>query len=163
MKTTNFRKAFSMVTALIVIVLMATIAIYVLSTAAKMVKETTAQYEREQAMLLAKSYTEYAIMAVTANDRNNSTANYCLEDIEGQVGGDPDAGEGYKIEVRIAYIGNSGISQCASTRQLGTVTESTRSPLNIIVDVYVKYKEPDHPDANSAPYIVYHKRTLQKI
>ena len=104
-------------------------------------------------------------MAVTANDRNNTSTsvNYCLEDINGQVGGDPDKGEGYKIETRIAYIGNSSISKCASTRRLGTVTESTRSPLNIIVDVYVKYKDPDHPDASSAPYITYHKRTLQKI
>ena len=163
MKTGNFRKAFSMITALVVIVLMSTVAIYVMSTSAKMVKETTAQYQREQAMLLAKSYTEYAIMAVTANDRNNTSANYCLEDINGKVGGDPDKGEGYKIETRIAYIGNSGISQCAANRQLGTITESTRSPLNIVIDVYVRYKDPDHPDSSVAPYITYHKRTLQKI
>jgi len=163
MKIKNHRRAFSMITALVVIVLMSSVAIYVMSTSAKMVKETTAQYQREQAMLLAKSYTEYAIMAVSANDRNNTSANYCLEDIEGQVGGDPDKGEGYKIETRIAYIGNSDISQCAATRQLGSITETTRSPLNIIVDVYVKYKDPDHPDASAAPYITYHKRTLQKI
>jgi type II secretory pathway pseudopilin PulG len=163
MKRKNHRAAFSMVTSLIVIVLMSTVAIYVLSTSAKMVKETTAQYQREQAMLLAKSYTEYAIMAVTANDRNNTSTNYCLEDIEGQAGGDPDKGEGYKIETRIAYIGNSIISQCAATRQLGSITEATRSPLNVIVDVYVRYKDPDHPDASAAPYITYHKRTLQKI
>ena len=163
MKNIKQRKAFSMITAIVVIVLMSMVGMAVISLSGKMVRETTAQYQREQSMLLAKSYTEYAIMAVTANDRNNTSSNYCLEDIDGQVGNDPDAGDGYKIETRIAYIGNSSISQCASTRRLGSITETTRSPVNIIVDVYVKYKEPDHPDADSAPYIVYHKRTLQKI
>ncbi len=160
MQYSNKRSAFSMITAIVVIVIMATVAIYVLSTSAKIVTETTAQYQREQAALYAKSYTEYAIMSVTANESN--VTGKCLTDIDGTIGA-PNDGEGYSIRVRIAYIGqNSLIAPCANTRELGQ-SITPRSPLNIIVDTYVEYKEPDHPDKANAPYVTYHKRTLQKI
>ena len=66
------RKAFSMITAIVVIVLMASVAVFIMNLSGKMVKETTTQYQREQAILLSKSYTEYAVMAVTANEHNTS-------------------------------------------------------------------------------------------
>ena len=155
------RNALSMLTAIIVIILMTTVSLFVLSTSAAMTKETTAQYQREQAMLYAKSYTEYAIMAVMANDR--SVAGQCLRDIGGTIGL-PNQGTGYSIEVRIAYIGtNAEIGNCPVVRQLGTGVVTSKSPLTIVVDTYVKYKEPDHPDSANAPFITYHKRTLQKI
>ncbi len=156
------RKAFSIITAIIVIVLMATVAILILNLSGKMIKETTTQFQREQAALLAKSYTEYAIMAVMSNDRNTTGTSNCLTDIDGTIGS-PDNGEGYKIRVRIAYIGDANVSSCDATRVFSNSVVTRRSPLNIIVDTYVEYKEPDHPDSSNAPYITYHKRTLQKI
>lgn len=153
------RKAFSMITAIFVIVLMATVAVLILSLSGKMVKETTAQFQREQAMLLAKSYTEYAVMAVTANDRNG-TGN-CLSDIDGNYGADPAHGKGYRIRVRLAYIGHADqIASCAATRTFANNVVTEKTPLNIIVDVYVEYKDPDNP---SGPWLAYHRRTLQKI
>ena len=155
---TSNRKAFSLLTALFVIVLMATVAMLVMNMTGKMVKETTTQYQREQAALLAKSYTEYAIMAVTANDR---TTNNCLSDIDGTVGSDPTNGNGYRIRARIAYIGhNAEVGSCPATRVFSSSVVEPNSPLNIIVDVYVEYKEADN---TSAPWVTYHKRTLQKI
>jgi len=164
MKWQNQRKAFSMLIAIVVIVLMATVAMLIMSISGKTVRETTAQFQREQAALLAKSYTEYAIMAVTANDRNSTgSGSYCLSDIDGTIGS-PDDGEGYNIRIRIAYIGlASEVNSCAGTRIFSNTVNTTESPLNIIVDAYVEYKEPDHPDSSNAPYITYHKRTLQKI
>ena len=156
------RLAFSMLTAIVVIVLMSTVAMFVMNISSKLTRETTAQFQREQAMLYAKSYTEYAIMAVTANDRNATTGS-CLSNIDGTIGS-PKFGTGYKIEVRLAYLGhNSEVSDCAGTRILDDNVTTAESPLNIMVDVYVKYKEPDHPNPTLAPYIIYHKRTLQKI
>lgn len=152
---TSNRKAFSLLTALIVIVLMATVAMLVMNMTGKMVKETTAQYQREQAALLAKSYTEYAIMAVTSNDRTTN----CLSDIDGTVGANPANGNGYQIRTYIAYIGHNAEVGTCSTVFSNSVTEAN-SPLNIIVDVYVEYKEADN---TSAPWVTYHKRTLQKI
>jgi len=156
------RKAFSLFTAILVIILMASVSAFVMNLSANMIRQTTAQYQREQAMLYAKSYTEYAIMAVTGNDRNSTTGS-CLSDIDATLG-KPNEGTGYLVQVRIAYIGKSSeVSDCAATRKLYENVVTEKSPLNIMVDVYVKYKEPDHPDQANAPYITYHKRTIQKI
>jgi hypothetical protein len=155
------REAFSLLTAIIIILLMSSVGIFVMNLSAKMTRETTAQFQREQAMLYAKSYTEYAIMAVTGNDRNGTTGS-CLRDIDATLG-DPENG-GYKVEVRLAYIGHANeVGDCAATRTWDASVTTAGSPLNVIVDVYVKYKEPDHPDITHAPFITYHKRTLQKI
>ncbi len=158
MKWQRQRKAFSMITAIFIIVLMATVAVFILSLSGKMVQETTAQFQREQSMLLAKSYTEYAIMAVTANEHNTSS---CLKTITGGYGDDGNGNDLYSINVNISYIGNTDLdSSCAP---LSTAVITPKSPLNIIVDVFVSYKELDHPDPTNAPGITYHRRSLQKI
>ena len=157
------RKAFSMITALFVIMIMSAIAATVVSLTSKTIVETTAQYHREQAALLAKSYTEYAIMAVMSNDRN---ATDCIEDIDGRIGPDVNNGKGYLVNTRIAYIADSNarVSTCAATRILhDSGIDTTESALNVIIDVYVRYKDPDHPYLSTTPWFTYHKRTLQKI
>jgi len=143
------RKAFSMFTAIFIIVLMATVAAFILNLSGKMVKGTTAQFQREQAVLLAKSYTEYAIMAVTANEHNSSN---CLNTITGTYGN-------YNVEVDISYIGDANLN-ASCTNRLSTTVVTPRSPLNIIVDVYVRYPDIDHPDDLN---MTYHRRSLQKI
>ncbi len=152
------RKAFSMITAIIVIVLMATVGTFILNLSGKMVKGTTTQFQREQAMLLAKSYTEYAIMAVTANEHNDTQ---CLNNIKGRY---PSTTPAYYIDVNISYIGNTvnGVSSlmghCA--RELSTAATTPKSPLNIIIDVFVRYPDYDHPNNLR---MTYHRRSLQKI
>ena len=148
------RKAFSMITAIIVIVLMATVAMFIMNLSGKMVKGTAAQFLREQSVLLAKSYTEYAIMAVTANEHNTTN---CLNNISGTY-------KIYNIDVNISYIGNDenlgsgSSSNCA--RILDNTVTTEKSPLNIIVDVFVSYTDPGHPDDRK---VTYHRRSLQKI
>jgi len=164
------RKAFSMLTAIVVIVLMASVGAFVMSLSGKMVKTTTTQFQREQAMLLAKSYTEYAIMAVMSNDRNNPTGGgACLNTIKSDDVIRPEGNGGFNIRVNIAYIGNDGttpsgppniLGLCTGSNVLARVVNTLQSPLNIIVDVYVKYKDLDGGNTN---WITYHKRTLQKI
>jgi hypothetical protein len=145
------RNAFSMLTAIFIIVLMATVAAFIMNLSGKMVKETTVQFQREQAMLLAKSYTEYAIMAVTANDQNTT----CLNSINGSY-------KDYKVNVNISYIGHHNILNGGCTNILNPVNDviSPKSPLNIIVDVFVRYPDYDHPDDLN---MTYHRRSLQKI
>jgi len=145
------RKAFSMLTAIAVIVVVSAIGGFILSLSGKMVSETTAQFQREQSMLLAKSFTEYAIMAVTANEHYN---NNCLNTITSDM-------EFYNIEVNISYIGRDLDSSCKNI--ISTDVKTEKSPLSIIVDVYVRYQDSDDPRGASAPYITYHKRTIQKI
>jgi hypothetical protein len=61
------RNAFSMITAIFIIVLLATVAVFILNISAKTVKDTVFQYKREQAILYARSYTEAAIMKASAS------------------------------------------------------------------------------------------------
>jgi hypothetical protein len=155
------RKAFSMLTAIFIIVLMATVGAFVVNLSGKMVKGTTAQFQHEQSVLLAKSYTEYAIMAVTANEHNTGN---CLNTITGAYGdsdGDGDA-DMYNIKVNISYIGNDLDGSCQRVLNDNAIT-NLKSPLNIIVDVFVSYKDLDHPAGAGAPDITYHRRSLQKI
>jgi len=76
------------------------------------------------------------------------------------------------VRVQIAYIGNGDgtVSACPTTTILSNAnTTSSSSPLNVIIDVYVQYKDFDHHAITAAglttnvPFITYHKRTLQKI
>ena len=145
------REAFSLIMAIIVIVLMATVAMLIMTMSAKMVKVTTSQYQKEQAVLYAKSYTEYAIMAVMANDRNTST---CLNEITANVDNN-----NYNIRTVISYIGNSDLASSSCARKISSVV-TPESPLNIIVDVFVSYPDLDHPDDLN---MTYHRRSLQKI
>jgi len=144
------RKAFSMLTAIFVILIMASVGAMVMSLSGKMVKETTTQFQREQAMLLAKSYTEYAIMAVMAN---GGRANNCLNTIRAN-----NVLNNYTVNINIAYIGdNTTLGAANCTDILSKTVSTSESPLNIIVDAYVSY-----PDDNGQN-ITYHRRSLQKI
>ena len=152
------REAFSMITAIFVIVIMASVGALVMSTSGKIVKTTTAQYQHEQAILYAKSYTEFAVMAVTANDRNASN---CTQDITGTIG-TPANGNGYRVRTRIAYIVDGtqiNTGGCDTTRVLSTSVTSRKAPLTVIIDAYVDYKDPD----NTAQWRTVHRRTVQKI
>jgi len=144
------KKAFSLITAIIVIILMATVAAFIFNLSGKMVKSTMVQFQREQSMLLAKSYTEYAVLAVTANEHNTSN---CLNTISGTYGI-------YNIDVNISYIGNTNLH--ANCNTLSNAVTTVESPLNIIVDVFVSYDALDHPTA-TPPKVTYHRRSLQKI
>ncbi len=157
------RKAFSLITAIFVIILMASVAGFVMNLSGKIVQESTALYQKEQAVLFAKSYTELAIMAVMSNDRNST--GICVSDIEAinviPAGATEGSAQGYNVETRIAFIGpNADIGSCDGTRQLGNPVTASSDELNIIVDVYVKYKDLNNPSGND---ITYHRRTLQKI
>ena len=155
MKTVQLRNAFSMITAIFIIVIMATVAAFVMNLSGKIVKSTTTQYQHEQAELYAKSYTEYAILAVTGNNR----AANCLQNINATIG-TPATGNGYRIRTHIAYIATipAVVGTCPTLNTTAIATSKT--PLTIIIDAYVDYKEPDN---TAGPWLTVHRRTVQKI
>ncbi len=160
------RKAFSMVTAIFVILILATISVLVLNTAGQITQNTTLQYRQEQAALLAKSYTEFAIMSVLNHDKTAGIGS-CVENINsGNILG----GANYSARVEIYYIGNfidetAGDPVACSTRKLNTVaiTQNLGAGVpytpDVIIDVFVSYTDPLNPAEN----ITYHRRSLQKI
>ena len=156
----RLRPAFSMITAMFTVVIMASITAMVMNTASKIVQSTTAQYQREQAMLWAKSYTEFAVMTVMSNDRRNNT---CITTIDADIDS-PLNGLGYRVRTNISFIGSNAELNTCPLNVLNILDINTpRSTLNVIVDVYIDYRDINHPDIANAPWITYHKRTLQKI
>jgi len=161
---THMRNAFSMITAIFVIVLMATVAVFVLNLAGKAVQETTTQYRKEQAILYAKSYTEFAVMAATSQN--------CITSISADLNGNGTAtandaltGKAYHVDVTIHYIGNDACPNSFG----GNIQTANSKAGSIIIDTYVRYRDPDHPNSLAGvfwannPGFTYHRRTLQRL
>jgi len=162
----KFRKGFSMIMAIFVIVLLSLVASYIFHTSASITKEGTVQYQNAQAKIYARSFTEYAVLAVMGNSDRNST-NTCIKEINSDIGSNPAQGQGYRIHVDITYIGNQKYIQNCSNKAF-TLSNNDTDTLSIIVDVYVKYKDLQNAslyNANTAkvPWQVYHRRSIQKI
>jgi len=164
------RKGFSLLTAIIVIVLMSAVAAMVFSISGKVVRETTAQYRKEQAILLAKSYTEYAILAIQGQGANQDP---CLTTIRSRINatqlGVTNAngavnGEGYLATIQLHYIGPNPMPiNCLAT----DYTFSTSDNLSVLIDVDIRYKDLSQIDAGvantAAPEVHYRRRTLQRL
>ena len=176
------RSAFSMIMAIFVIVIMAGLLALVSTLSGKTVKETTAQYRHEQAALLAKSYTEFAILAIQGHQMS-AGGNNCLRTVTAN-NGNPTVvlnGQDYRIDIKIQYIGlrPRGIG-CPPTalavtghRSLGHQTTAgaptTSTDVSVTIDVYVQYHDMDIVDAlggtagPDAPWVTFHRRTLQRL
>ncbi|MCK4440699.1 MAG: type II secretion system protein [Sulfurovaceae bacterium] len=164
------KKAFSMVTAIFVMFIMASLTALIMNLTGKTVKETTLQYQKEQAMLLARSYTELAILYTLYYDRNSN--NNCLERITDHFGeANPN---GYDIDIRIKYIGNdTNLANCRNNIEKDGTFDLTNknatwsinsggfyNTISLIIDTYIKYKDFDDPSNRD---ITFHRRTLQKL
>lgn len=160
---TNNRPAFSMVTAIFVILLLAMVGGFIMNISGKIVQETTEQYRKEQAILYAKSYTEYAIMAAASQD--------CVRRIQANVDGNAlqvRSGQGYRIDVRIYYLGNNSVCPNANSIRVGNIVGNAMDNM-VIIDTYVRYRNPESIAAlrnltwGADPGISYYRRTLQKL
>jgi len=161
------RKAFSMITAIFVIVLMASISALIMNVSGKTIKATTLQYQKEQASILARSYTELAIMYVLYYDRNSTVGGDCIETINDHFG-DPFP-NGYEININLHYIGNGELlNGCTKTLSPIAGTEGTWSntdsgfytTVSLMIDTYISYKDFDNPSNKD---ITYYRRTIQKL
>jgi type II secretory pathway pseudopilin PulG len=162
------KKAFSMITAIFVIVIMATVTALIMNVTGKTLKATTQQYQKEQAGLLARSYTELAIMYVIHYDRTATPD--CLQTITDHFGAAGD--NGYDIRININYIGNDTLlNNCTQAIDIdgdlgntATWVDDTSTGFNntisLVIDTYIIYKDfDDSQDRN----ITFHRRTLQKL
>ena len=165
------RSAFSMIMAIFVIVIMAGLLALVSSLSGKTVKETTAQYRHEQAALLAKSYTEFAILAIQGHRMGGAGGN-CLRTITANNAGVLN-GQDYRIDIKIQYIGLDPAIGCNEVTSghgsLGRLDNSASNDVSVTIDVYVQYHDMDIVDAlggaagNNAPWVTFHRRTLQRL
>lgn len=173
------RKAFSLVTAIFVMFMMASVAGLVFNLTGKSIQETGTQYRKEQAALLARSYTEYAILAIQGHDM---TTNGCLRTITGTVNytdingttqtGGANNGAGYRVTTRLRYMGLPAGIVCPNDGQIEpTVSQRTTSVgiPSVLIDVNIRYRNPSDPriynitTRNTVPWINFNRRTLQRL
>ena len=153
------RSGMAMIMAIAFLVIIAGIMATMMNMTAVTTKRTEHMYFKEQAQLLAKSATEFALLAISGHDRLGNTS--CVNSITSNF---PVLNPYFTIQTNIRYIGLPGaIGTCAG--YIGTpfpVTNSTIAPESdgtVLIDVYVSSIE---ANLNLSQPIVYHRRTLQK-
>lgn len=144
------RSGFAMIMAIFFMIIIATLLTYMLSSTTETAQRTTNTYINEQAQLLAKSATEYALLRVSGVDR---AASGCLQSFNAQY---PDATNPiFDINVTINYYGFTG---CTGNGTVATI-QTPESNGTMLIDVYVQ----DNANLHFSEPIRYHRRTLQKL
>ncbi|KIM11410.1 MAG: hypothetical protein KU37_07245 [Sulfuricurvum sp. PC08-66] len=140
------RSGFTLIGALFLLVLVGLFFGTMLRYSGQAQSNTLTYYEYEQAQLLARSATEYALLAISAHERN--ATNGCVNRIDSTM-------EDFTITTRIYYIGLAGLAGCDSYVDTIATPESVGT---VLIDVIVKGQK----NSESNTSITYHRRTLQK-
>jgi len=101
------RKGFSLITALVFMILVATLGALALSLSTTSLKQTSDLYLREQAELLALSATEYALLAISAHNFSTN----CLNTINSTYTADGTTTL-FDINISLYYLGNGLPANC---------------------------------------------------
>jgi type II secretory pathway pseudopilin PulG len=146
------RRGFSLITALVFMILVATLGALALSLSTSSVKQTSDLYLKEQAELLALSATEYALLAISAHNFNAN----CLNTINSTYTQDG-ATTLFDINITLYYLGNGLPANCNTlTNNLNNI-DTNDSNRTVIIDTIVS-----SATGISTEPIRYHRRTIQK-
>jgi len=137
------RKGFGIVTAIIIMMTIATLMSLMISLATTTVKQTTDVFLKQQAELMLRSTTEYALLAISGHDNNVN----CVKSVTVNTAI-------LTSRANIWYIGNS-IPGC--TQVLDNTIVTNDSNLTVVIDVFVK----TNAGVTDEP-IKLHRRTIQK-
>jgi type II secretory pathway pseudopilin PulG len=145
------KKGFSLLTAVMFLVLVATLGALALSLSTQTTKQTSDLFLKEQAELLLQSGTEYALLAISAHEYN---ATSCLRNINSTyTSGGTDL---FDINMTLRYFYTGG-SNCPTPSGLATTIDTNESNMTVMIDTYVTSKI-----GISTEPIRLHRRTLQK-
>jgi len=164
-KQLKTKKAFSMVTAIFVLIIMATVSSLIMNVTSKTVKATTLQYQKEQAQLLARSYTELAMLNLIYTDRNMNCITVLPQPGQAPIHFGAAGDDGYDITINVHYIGNNTLipAACGAARITpGWINNNNGFPktVSVVIDTYITYRDFDDPEHRD---ITFHKRTIQKL
>jgi len=148
------RKGFSLVLAIIVLVIVSSLAAFMVSLSSTSAKITSDVYLKEQAELLMQSATEYSILAALGHDNQNS----CLENIN--ITYPNSSNPIFDINISLWYIFDSSTASSINCSHiLFSNLNDSNSSFTMIIDTSV----------SSSPYlqlsepIKLHRRTVQKL
>ncbi len=144
------KRGFSLLTAIIFLVLISTISILSLSLSSQSRKQITDGFLYLQAEVLARSATEYALLAISGHDFNTS----CLENINIRYPSN-DSNYTHEMNISISYIGTS--MPCNNSHILDNNISTSESNRTVIIDTIVT----SNPNLSSEPVKI-HRRTIQK-
>ncbi len=161
------RSGFAMIMAIFFMIVIATLLSYMLSSTTETAKRTTNTYVNEQAQLLAKSATEYAILRVSGIPR--TVAAPCLLDFSSEYYGqvpDPSVVDPlFDIKITVNYFGFTDacaplfVDAAFPNKVIGSI-DTPESNGTMMIDVYVT----NNPNGlKLSEPIRYHRRTLQKL
>ncbi len=143
------KQGFSLLTAIIFLVVVATISMLALSLSTQSAKTTTDDYLKVQAELLAKSGTEFALLAMSGHNYSSN----CLENIV--IKYPNNTYYTHKVNISISYIGSN--LPCSASHILSNNISTSDSNRTVIIDTIVT----TNPTI-STEQIRIHRRTIQK-
>lgn len=150
------KKGFSLLTAILFIIVVSVLGALALSFGSQTNKHTTDTYLHSQAEMLLRSGVEIGMLAISAHDR--VATNNCLNTINIDYPNNT-LTHTFDITINIRYFGN-GLPATCNTVADGNAVVSTDSRLVAMMDVFVE----TNPNANVATEpIRLHRRTLQKL
>ena len=141
----------AMFAAIAFLLIMATILALMVSMTTLTTKRGADLYFQEQAHLLAKSATEFAMLAISGYDRNVTTR--CINQINSQY---PNVNPVYDINTTIRYIGLGSVCDASNNYINNIVTPESNG--TVLIDVYVNVPA----SVTGAEPVRFHRRTLQK-
>lgn len=147
------RNGFTLIMAIWILVAMSTMMALMLSFSSQSVNQTTSIYVREQAQMLSKSATEYALLAISGHDR---TTGDCLNYINATYS--PGGTTMFDINTTIKYIGLGALAGNCEDLPGADSINTAESNGTVIIDTYVTSRN----QAPTDPTIRYHRRTIQK-
>jgi len=140
------KKGFSLLTALIFLILVATISTLAITLSTLSTKQTTDIYLKSQAELLLRSGTEFAMLAISGTDYNSTNCNDNTINMT--------YNKTYDINISIFYIG-SGLGVCSKV--LANDINTSDSNRTVIINTTVSTR----PDITTEPIRLF-RRTIQK-
>ena len=143
------RRGFTLLSAIFLMVLVATLMVVAFSLSAQTKKQTGDIYMREQAYLLGRSATEFALLAISGHDNKND----CINQINLQFPQDQPI---YDVNMSLYYIGNNMPGSC-QTLPTGTGIATQESNGTVLIDTIVTYMDPATNER-----VRFHRRTIQK-
>lgn len=144
------RKGFSLITAIVFMILVATLGALALSLSTTSVKQTSDLYLREQAEVLVQSATEYALLAISGHTRTTDCLNHIDTNFTNGTNGL------FNINISLYYIGN-GLAALNCNRFSDDNISTSESNLTVIIDTVVT-----SASGVSTEPIRLHRRTIQK-
>jgi hypothetical protein len=150
-----------MLTAIFMMLLVSMILLLLSNTTATLFSQSTDNYKKEQASLLATSYTEFALLAIEQHHFYN---NHCLEHISLL----PEEPEGYQIDIQLHYLGLESNISCPPA--LWKNDKSLES--SVLIDTFVRYISSTrldtlalekNPISSDTQRRTFHLRSLKKL